>query len=353
MRRGAHDYICKPIDLKMLRLLVRSVREQHLLAEENLRSQNRLASPDDIPEMIGQSHMMGKLFEVIRQVAQTDVTVLLEGESGSGKELVARAIHGLSDRRGAPFVAANLAALPDSLIESELFGHEKGAFTGANRQKPGCFEMAQSGTLFLDEVADMPHKTQLDLLRVLEERELRRIGGEDLIALDVRLIAATHRRIDDRVAQGDFREDLYYRLNVVPIRVPPLRQRGEDIPLLVRHFLEKAERRHKKEPKKISGAAMRVLCDYTWPGNVRQLRNCMERLVVTIEGDVIHAEDLPEELRILPTQVFATMEDAVQQAERTSILAALSQCNQHRERAARLLGISVRTLHYKMSRYGL
>jgi two-component system NtrC family response regulator len=353
MRLGAHDYISKPLDLALLRLQVRNAYERHRLGEENRQLRERLASLGEFPEILGQSAAMLEVFDRVRQVADTDVTVLIQGESGTGKELVARAIHNLSSRRSHPFVAANIGALPETLIESELFGHEKGAFTGASRRKPGWFEMAQAGTLFLDEVGEMPPKTQLDLLRVLEQREVRRLGGEEVVPLDVRLVAATHRDMEALVAEGRFREDLFYRLNVVPLHVPPLRERRDDIPLLCQHFLKQAEARHRRGAKEIAGAAMRILCGYPWPGNVRQLRNCMERLVVTVEGPIIHAEDLPAELSATPRQGIVTLEEAVQEAERAAIQAALGQCNQHRERAAQLLGISVRTLHYKMNRYSL
>ena len=353
MRQGAHDYISKPVDLAMLRLLVRNAYEHHRLVAENRLLRDRLTAAGEFPEMIGHSAAIREVFDQIRQVADTDVTVLIQGESGTGKELVARALHNLSARKDQPFIAANIGALPESLIESELFGYEKGAFTGAIRSKAGWFEMAQGGTLFLDEIGEMPPKTQVDLLRVLEQREVRRLGGEEVIPLDVRLVAATHRDTDALVSEGRFREDLYYRLNVVPLRVPPLRERRDDVPLLVQHFLRQAQDRHRKDAKQIAGEAMRVLCDYPWPGNVRQLRNCMERLVVTVEGSTIHAEDLPEEMRAAPRQTIVTLEQATQEAEKAAILAALAQCNQHRERAAGLLAISVRTLHYKMNRYGL
>jgi two-component system NtrC family response regulator len=303
--------------------------------------------------MIGHSAAIREVFALIRQVADTDVTVLIQGESGTGKELVARAIHNLGVRKDRPFVAANIGALPETLIESELFGYEKGAFTGANRRKPGWFELAQGGTLFLDEIGEMPSKTQVDLLRLLDQREVRRLGGEEVLPLDVRLVSATHRDVDALVAEGKFREDLYYRLSVVPLCVPPLRERRDDIPLLIQHFLALARDRHRKEEKHIAGAAMKLLCDYAWPGNVRQLRNCMERLVVTVEGPIIHAEDLPQEVHVVPSRTVTTLEQAAQEAEKAAILAALAKCNQHRERAARLLDISVRTLHYKMNRYAL
>jgi two-component system NtrC family response regulator len=353
MRQGAQDYISKPVDIGMLRLLVRNACEHHRLVEENRRLRDRLAAAGEFPEMVGRSGAMRELFDLVRQIADTNVIVLIQGESGTGKELVARALHNLSARKNQPFIAANIAALPESLIEGELFGYEKGAFTGANRQKPGWFEMAQGGTLFLDEIGEMPPRTQLDLLRVLEQRELRRLGGEQIISLDVRVVAATHRDLDALVADGVFREDLFYRLNVVPLRVPPLRERRDDIPLLVQHFLRQAEERHHKETKQIAGAAMKVLCDFPWPGNVRQLRNFMERLVVTVEGTTIHREDLPHELSATPLQSVVTLEQAAQEAEKAAIVVALAKCNHHRERTATLLGISVRTLHYKMNRYAL
>jgi two-component system NtrC family response regulator len=353
MRSGALDYVSKPVDLAMLRLQVRNAREHHRLLDENRRLRDRLAAAGEFPEMIGQSTAMRELFGRIRQVADTDVTVLIRGESGTGKELVARAVHNLSGRREHPFVAANVGALPEPLIESELFGYEKGAFTNATRRKPGWFEMARGGTLFLDEVGEMPPKAQVDLLRVLEQRELRRLGGEETIPVDVRLLAATHRDMDALVAEGAFREDLYYRLTVVPLVVPALRERRDDIPDLVRHFLDQARGRHRRDVRELAPAAMRVLCDYPWPGNVRQLRNCLERLVVTVEGTVIHAEDLPAEMRAAPVRGLTTLDEAVRAAERAAILAALNECDQHRERAARLLDISVRTLHYKMNRLGL
>jgi DNA-binding NtrC family response regulator len=353
MRQGAHDYVAKPVDLNMLRLQVRNAFEHCRLVEENRRLRERLDSMGEFPDMVGRSSAIQHVFDCIRQVANADVTVLIQGESGTGKELVARAIHNLSSRKGRPFIAANVGALPETLVESELFGYEKGAFSGALRQKPGWFEMAGGGTLFLDEIGEMPPKTQVDLLRLLEQREIRRLGGESSIPIDVRLIAATNRDLDELTTDGSFRQDLYYRINVVPLRIPPLRERRDDIPLLVQHFLQEAQRRHGRESHQVAAAAMRVLCEYPWPGNVRQLRNLMERLVVTVESPTIHAEDLPSELRTKPPQGVTTLEETVQEAEKHAILAALASCNQHREHTARLLGISVRTLHYKMNRYGL
>jgi DNA-binding NtrC family response regulator len=354
MRLGAHDYIAKPVDLDMLGHQVRRAYEHHRLREQVRRLHARLAAAGEFPEIIGQSAAIREVFACIRNVADTDLPVLIQGESGTGKELVARAIHNLSGRRDGPFIAANAGALPETLIESEVFGYEKGAFSGALRRKPGWFEMAQGGTLFLDEIGEMAPKTQVDLLRVLEQRELRRLGGHELIALDVRLVAATHRDIDELVADGRLREDLYYRLNVVPVRIPPLRERRDDIPALVSHFLEQASARQGREPKRVAGAAMRVLCDYSWPGNVRQLRNGIERLVAVVEGPVIHVTDLPREMSApSPGPGILDLDTAVQEAEKATILAALAQCNNHRERTAAVLGISVRTLRYKMNRYSL
>jgi DNA-binding NtrC family response regulator len=371
MRLGAHDYIVKPVDLGLLRLQVRKALEHHQLRQENRLLRARLADAGALPEIVGQSIAVREVFTKIRQVAGTDVTVLIQGESGTGKELIARAIHNLSPRQGGPFVAANIGAVAEGLVESELFGHEKGAFSGAHRRRPGWFELAEGGTLFLDEVGDMGAKTQVDLLRVLEQKEVRRLGGDQAIRLDVRLIAATHQDVEDLVARGRLREDLYYRLNVVPLRVPPLRERRDDIPLLAQHFLRGAEQRHGREPKQISGGAMRTMCEYSWPGNVRQLRNLMERLVVTVERPTIQLDDLPREMYQLPRtprdlcwpadiraedsarRPVITLDAAVQEAEKAAILAALDTCNHHRERTAQALGISVRTLHYKMNRYSL
>jgi len=250
-------------------------------------------------------------------------------------------------------VAVNLGALPETLLESELFGYEKGAFTGAARRKPGCFEEAHNGTLFLDEITETSPKSQVDLLRVLEQQQFRRLGGEEMIPADVRVLSATNKDINELVARGDFREDLFYRLNVIPLKVPPLRERRDDIPLLVDHYLSHFCQRHRRQPKQLAAEALRALVTHSWPGNVRQLRNFIERLVVTVAGEVIHAEDLPNETRELPSRDVTTLADRVEEAEKQAILAALAACDYHREKTAKLLDISVRTLHYKMNRYGL
>jgi two-component system NtrC family response regulator len=279
--------------------------------------------------------------------------VLILGESGTGKELTAFAIHQLSTRCERPFVTVNLGALPDTLLESELFGHEKGAFTDAKRQRTGRFEAADGGTLFLDEITEISPKSQVDLLRVLEEQKFHRLGGDDVISVDVRVISATNKDIDQVVGDGKFREDLYFRLNVVPLRLPPLRDRREDIPLLVEHFLAYFCARHRRDAIRMAPDAMRLLVGHSWPGNIRQLRNFIERLVVTINGPVIHADELPAEALSPAITRVGTLATAVEQAERQAVLAALAECDYHRERTAKVLDISVRSLHYKMNRYGL
>jgi two-component system NtrC family response regulator len=281
---------------------------------------------------------------------------MIHGESGTGKELIASAIHDLSQFNGGPFIAVNLGAIPETLLESELFGHEKGSFSGATRQKPGCFEQASGGTLFLDEVTEMSSKSQVDLLRVLESNEYTRVGGEKRLRSDARIISATNRSVDNLIAEGLFREDLFYRLNVIPLEVPPLRGRREDIPLLVEHFLDSFCKRHKREVKRMSPEATKRLAA-AWPGNVRQLRNVVERMVITVADSIIAESDLPVEIRSpvsgATAKPIVTLTEAVDECEKSTIQNALRVCNLHRENTAKALGISVRSLHYKMSRYGL
>ncbi len=353
MRNGAFDFVTKPIDLNVIRLQVRKALEHRRLAAENRALRKRLADAGEVPEIVGNCRATDELLRQIRQVAGSDATVLLSGESGTGKELAARAIHNLSARSNQPFLSVNLGALPDTLLESELFGYEKGAFTGAQQQRPGRFEMASGGTIFLDEITEMSSRSQVDLLRVLEQREIRRLGGDQMIPIDVRVVSATNQDIAGLVASGRFREDLYYRLNVVPIRVPALRERRDDIPLLVSHFMEQFCQRHRRPQQRLTPAAMRVLVGHHWPGNVRQLRNCVERIVVTIDGEIVHDDELPDEVREATAVRSSTLAHAVEQAEQHAIRAALAACDCHRERTAKMLDISVRSLHYKMNRYGL
>ncbi|MBU6239485.1 MAG: sigma-54 dependent transcriptional regulator, partial [Planctomycetes bacterium] len=354
MKRGAFDFITKPVDLNLIRQQVAKAVEHHRLRNENLELRSKLAAAGEISGIIGNCGALHDVLEQIRQVAPTDATVLIHGESGTGKELMARAIHDLSARAGGPFVAMNLGALPESLLESELFGHEKGSFTGASRQKPGCFEQAVGGTLFLDEITEIPPKSQVDLLRVLETGYFTRVGGEQILRSDARIVSATNRNIQELVAEGTFREDLYYRLNIIPIEVPPLRSRREDIPLLIKHFLDHFCMRHHRPPKIVESEAMKLLTESAWPGNIRQLRNMVERLVVTSTHDVIQVKDLPTELaRVTKESMMATgtLAEITEAAEKAGIKNALAENDFHREQTAKALGISVRTLHYKMNRY--
>lgn len=356
MRLGAFDFITKPLDLNLVRQQVRKARKHHRLLSDNQLLRERLADAGEIAGIIGECAAMHDVLRQVRQVASTDATVMIQGESGTGKELVARALHDLSDRSEKPFIAVNLGALPETLLESELFGHEKGSFTGASRRKPGCFERAEGGSLFLDEITEIPPKSQIDLLRVLESNQYLRVGGEEVLTSNVRLISATNQSALSKVEEGTFREDLYYRLNIVPIQIPPLRQRKNDIPLLVEHFLNHFCHRHHRDTKVVSPDAMQLLVASRWPGNVRQLRNTVERLVVTVTGDVIHPSDIPADVqpaRETASDVARTLSDVVEEAEKTAINNALIACDYHRENTAKMLGISVRTLHYKMNRYGL
>jgi len=354
MRLGAFDFITKPLDLGMIRHQVNKAVEHLRLLNENRQLRDELTSLGKVPDLIGNGAATRDLVRQIVQVAHSDATVLLLGESGTGKELTARAIHHLSDRQASPFVGVNLGALPESLLESELFGHEKGAFTDAHRQKVGHFEAAGAGTLFLDEITETPAKTQISLLRVLEEREFRRVGSETVRPFHARVVSASNQDMERLVEDGGFREDLYYRLNVVPIHLPPLRERRDDIPLLVNHFMESFSRRHRQEPKQLAPQVMLNLIDRPWPGNIRQLKNYVERLVVTIDRPLVRLEDLPKEVNhSRATGAVRRLNEAVEEAERQALGQALIHAGYHRERAADLLGISVRSLHYKMSRYGL
>ncbi len=356
MRRGAFDFISKPVDLNLIRQQVHKAMQHHRLQTENRDLKYQLADAGQISGIIGNCAAMQDVFGQIRQVADTDATVLIQGESGTGKELVARALHDLSTRSNGPFIAVNLGALPETLLESELFGHEKGSFTGASRQKPGCFEQARGGTLFLDEITEIPAKSQIDLLRVLETGRFTRVGGEQQLTSDARIVSATNKNIEHLIQEDTFREDLYYRLNIVPIQIPALRQRREDIPLLVEHFLNHFCQRHHRPCKQITAQTMQLMAAANWPGNVRQLRNVIERLVVTVNDDLITADKLPPDLcsvaAVTETGIRALAE-VTEEAEKQAINAALAALDFHREQTARALGISVRTLHYKMSRYGL
>jgi DNA-binding NtrC family response regulator len=355
MKLGAYDYIAKPVDRKRLSLLIEKALEKRRLSEENRNLRRRLSIKEEFSNIIGTSPAIRKVFKIISEVAPTNATVLITGESGTGKELVARAIHQRSPRRSQPFVTLNCGALPDTLMESELFGYEKGAFTGALTAKIGRIEAASRGTLFLDEVGDMSLKTQVDLLRVLQDKELRRLGGTSAISVDVRFIAATNRDLKEEIAAKRFREDLYYRLNVVPISMPPLRERKEDIPLLLESFLQEFCSIHRKPRKRLSEGTLELLVRYSWPGNIRELRNLVERLVLLSRKDIIEPSDLPAGIRGENEQPEITipLTQPLREVEKTVIRNVLARVTRNRTAAARILGISLRALHYKIKRFGL
>jgi DNA-binding NtrC family response regulator len=349
MKLGAFDYISKPLDLDHLRTVARNAVEKQELIRENLLLKKRLAREQKI---IAGSPLMKKVMEMVGQVAASDVTVFITGESGTGKEMIARAIHNNSFRQDKPFVAAHCSSMPESLFESEMFGHERGAFTGALRRHIGRFELARGGTLFLDEVADMPPQYQVDLLRVLQERELRRVGGEEIVKIDVRIISATNRNLAEAVAHGTFRQDLYYRLNVVPVELPPLRKRHGDVPLLIEEILREFNAVHGKDIR-LSEKTQKLLARHRWPGNVRELRNLLERLVVTSDSSAVSDDSLPDEIRFPEQRQHFGLDSVVSRAERKAIIAALEQTADNRQCAADLLGVSVRTLHYKLKKLGM
>lgn len=356
MRCGAYDYLTKPIDRERFPLAVEKALERRALAFENKQLKDRLETRTRFDHMVGESEPMQGVYSLVEMVADSDVTVLLMGESGTGKELVARAIHHKSHRADGPFVTLNCGALPENLFESELFGYEKGAFTGATTNKMGRFELADGGTLLLDEVGELSLKSQVDFLRVLETKEFRRLGGTKIVKVDTRIVAATNRNLQEAVKRGDFREDLYYRLNVVPIRLPPLRERGDDIPLLADRFLDEFSAQHHREPKEISREAMRLLRLYAWPGNIRQLRNLLERMVVTLKDPLIQPEHLPEEIRASREDartMVVSLGSSLKEIEREAIRRTLAEVTNHREKAAKLLGISLRALQYKIKEYGI
>jgi DNA-binding NtrC family response regulator len=356
MKQGAYDYLPKPLDMRRLRALVGKALEYQAVVAENKELRLRLQKRSEPSPLLGSTETMRAIGRLVEEVAASDVTVLIQGESGTGKELVARAIHQKSLRRDKSFVSVNCAALPEQLLESELFGHVKGAFTGAYTDRPGRFQMAEGGTLFLDEVGDMPPKGQGDLLRVIEEGMFRRVGSSDLTRCNVRIIAATNKNLEQHVKEGRFREDLFYRLHVVPIQLPPLRERAEDIPLLIEAFLAHFIAKHKRAAKVMLPDALQLCQRYRWPGNVRELRNVIERLVITIHHKVVQPADLPESLRraeAAQTEFSVRAGMTIEEVEKELIRKTLLHVSSNREAAARALGISRRTLQYKLKQYGL
>ena len=362
MKLGAFDYVTKPFDEDELLALVRRALQKRSLEREVTFLRSELARRHDFDNIVGEHPEMQKLSRLITQVARTTTTVLITGESGTGKELIARAIHHRGPRRDKPFVPVNPAAIPESLVESELFGHEKGAFTGAHQRKLGRFELAQGGTLFLDEIGLLRPEVQAKLLRVLQEREIERVGGAHAIKIDVRIVAATNLDLKRAVATGAFREDLFYRLNVVPITVPPLRDRLEDLPLLVDHFVRRYNHECNKRIEALTPDALAALASYNWPGNVRELQNIIERTVVLVDGALITASDLPLDLTIPPVRPGAApaagpekrlvdLNEASDRFERVIVQRVLEETRGNISEAARVLGLHRNSLKVKLARW--
>jgi DNA-binding NtrC family response regulator len=357
MRHGAFDYLTKPVDTTRLQVLLEKSIEQESLSREVNLLRHQLRQKGSFGQMVGQSRGMQEVYRWVELAATSTAPVLVYGESGTGKELVARTIHELSNRRNKPFVAINCAAIPETLIESELFGHERGAFTGATERRLGCFELTDGGTLFLDEIAEMDPNTQAKLLRVLQENSFRRVGGgKGEIQVDVRVVAATNQIPSEAITNGKLREDLFYRLNVFSIHLPPLRDRREDIPLLARNFIEEFNRQDNRQVRGLSGEAEKELERYHWPGNVRELRNVIQRAVVLSGSGLIGVEHLPDNVLRAAAPAPAAPGASVapiREMERDMILRALEETGQDKRRAAQLLGISLKTLYNKLAKYGI
>ncbi len=366
MRKGAADYVTKPFSPGEFSIRVEKVlkfrearQAEARLGEENKYLREEIDIQYNFGEIVGSSENMLRVFEKIQKVARSNSSVLIYGESGTGKELVARAIHFQSDRKDRPFVKVNCGALAEGVLESELFGHERGSFTGAMKRRHGRFELADKGSIFLDEIGDVPPATQVKLLRVLQERELERVGGEETIKVDVRVITATNKNLMAMMEKEEFREDLYYRLNIIPMELPPLRERLEDIPMLVEHFLGKKSSQLNKELPSVSEGAMQELMNYSWPGNVRELENVIERAVVLCEREEIGLNDLPillgdptkTTLRLL--QEDLPLVEALEDLERQLIARALEKSKGVKTEAARILGLKTSALYYKLEKYGM
>jgi DNA-binding NtrC family response regulator len=357
MKQGAYDYLTKPVDVARLRILIQKAVEKGETLREVTLLRRRVKEMWGAGKLVGKSKPMQEIYRLIDLAAPTAAPVLISGESGTGKELVARTVHELSPRSSGPFVAVNCAAIPDTLLESEVFGHEKGAFTGALERRVGCFELANGGTIFLDEIAEMSPALQAKFLRILEDGTLRRLGGKNEIKVDVRVVAATNKDPEKAVKDGTFREDLYYRLNVFRLSLPPLRERRDDVPLLIEAFIEEFNAKYGKRIKSVDEAALGLLTEQSWPGNVREVRNVIERAVVVCEGELITpkcfsrtpVEKSREEVAERPAAPVGTTLD---EAEKQLILRTLASVNNNKTRAAEILGISVKTLHNKLHRYG-
>ena len=362
IKSGAYEYLIKPLDFEVLKLTIERASEHAGLKEENRALKEHLQSDYDIANIIGRSQPMKKLIEMMSMIAPSEATVMITGDSGTGKELIARSLHFNSPRKDKPLVVVNCAAITETLLESELFGHEKGSFTGADKRREGRFMQADSGTIFLDEIGETSSTMQAKLLRVLQEKEIQRVGGEETLKVDVRIVAATNRDLEKEVAEGNFREDLFYRLNVMPLNVPPLKERREDVPLLAQHFLTKFSDKNRKAIKGFVPLAMDMLVNYDWPGNVRELENAIERAVILATGEHITEAQLPlniteqyEDLEIRPTGTTQILDGthSLEDIEKEAILAALNGSNGNKAEAARRLGVTRKTLHNKLKSYGL
>jgi two-component system response regulator HydG len=359
VRTGASDFLMKPVEIPRLRAAVFKAVKERGMHREIERLREEAGRPPGVEGILGASRAMEEVLRKIRLVAPTRMNVLITGESGTGKELVARAIHDLSPRAGRPFLPLNCAAIPETLLETELFGHEKGAFTGASASRPGKLESAEGGTLFLDEVGDVSPAIQAKLLRAIEQKEVLRVGSSQVLHVDVRILAATNRELKALVEEKTFREDLYYRLNVFGIQVPPLRDRREDIPKLAEHFLEALARENAVPRKHLAPAALKALLSYGWPGNVRQLRNAIESAVLVSGGETIEADDLPAEVahpQLPPSPsgpIPLPASRTLTEIERDAIRDALAKTGGNKTQAAKLLGIALRTLHRKVKEYGI
>ena len=361
LKAGAYDYLTKPLDFEALRFTLERAREHSALKVENLALREKLRTRFQMSDIIGKSQPMVELIDMVAMVSPADATILITGESGTGKELIAKSIHMNSRRSENAFVIVNCAALTETLLESELFGHEKGAFTGADRRREGRFMQADNGTLFLDEIGETSHVMQAKLLRVIQEKELQRVGGEETLSVDVRILAATNRDLQQEVSAGNFREDLFYRLNVVTLHVPPLRDRLDDIPLLANFFLEKYSGKNRKQIKGFTPVAMDMLIKYGWPGNVRELENAVERAVILSTGDYVTEKAFPlsivqnyaEDADIRPPSFTHDEPRSLEAIERQAILDALDACSGNKSEAARVLGINRKTLYAKLKAYGV
>jgi len=358
LKSGAYDYLTKPLDIEELKILVAKALQFQKLEQENIYLKEQLNDRFDFSKIIGRSNAMKQLFETMALVAPSEATVLIVGESGTGKELIANAIHQNSARAKRPFIKVNCAALPETLLESELFGHEKGAFTGAVSRKRGRFELAHQSSMFLDEIGEMAPTTQAKILRVLQEREFEPLGGTHTIQVDTRIVAATNKQLDQEIKAGRFREDLFYRLNVVSLEVPPLRDRGDDVALLADFFLQKYTAKNRKLIKGITPRAMDLLMRHEWPGNVRELENIVERAVIMARGEMITPMEFPENLKALDHELKEARIDmaagrSLKEVEKEMILRTLEETGGNRTHAADILGISRRTLQLKLKEYGI